>query len=626
MITLYRCAYVEANNPPDTQNGFAFLQALSSDIYVESPGSNFDCNSAHGGIKVRPCTTGTVSTLQLLPGQSFYLGKTILSLVPQEDGHLSTDSSSLPDSDFEHYHHQGSQTGSPQTDRLVSTVMETPMLNRDLESKHSTPILDQVTGQAISETEDIMDWPGNASKLKTMQTVRGASDNGRSSSQPELRRSEYVANVATNELDPSSPQLPGKTVERDMANATAVRLLEQKFVDLEDVEMVGADTESGLAEKLESASSIKSRIHLEGEPGRSSRSLILEKSKHLSSPLAQAGTFPGQPGGCEGLVPQTDLPTLTTSKAWSLSPARVEPERGAASDQSPIRDVSPFDPQPDGDNPVRKKAKTAAGPNEDLTEESQNNLQREVVSVQIRTSTKTDRPIFFDQTPSTLAAPSTNNKPLSGSATQPKQRSSTATKRPKHFDSAIVSDSRHHSANERPSDFSFNTTGSNPQTDWNTTSTPPSISASPYSSMRSTRSAARDEHDFVSSSNTGMRIVFASSSSAGNSKPFLKFLSKKGVKVVQSVHDCTVLCVGKELKKTSKVILAVILGKDIITDNWITDSVNGDDLLSLVPYVRISKHPVFPILGRVLSSEARFGRPDSGNCPEARHNLLPRRY
>ncbi|KAM0799325.1 hypothetical protein BDR22DRAFT_330301 [Usnea florida] len=467
--------------------------------------------------------------------------------------------------------------------------METPMLNDDLESKHFTPILDQITGQAISEMEDIKDWPGNASKLKTMQTVRGASDDGRSSSQPELRRGEYVANVATNEPDPLSPQLPGKTVERDTADATAVRLLEQKVVDLEDVEMVGADTESGMAEKLEPSSSIKSPIHLEGEPRGSSRSLILEKSKHLSSPPARAGTFPGQPGGCDGLVPQS----LTTSTPWSLAPARVEPERGAASDQSHIRYVSPFDPQPDGDNPIRKKAKTAVVPNEDPTEESQNSLQREVVSVEIRTSTRTDRPIFFDQTPSTFTAPSTNNKPLSSSATQPKQRYSTTTKRSKHFDSAILSDSRHHSANERPSDFSFSTTGSNPQTDWNTTSTPPSISASPYSSMRSTRSAARDELDFVSSSNKGMRIVFASSSSVGNSKQFLKFLSKKGVKMVQSVHDCTVLCVGKELKKTSKLILAVVLGKDIITDNWITDSVKGDDLLSLVPYVRISKLQYF---------------------------------
>ena len=516
---------------------------------------------------MRPCNTGTVSTLQLLPGQSFYLGKTTLSLVPQEDDDIPIDSSSLPDSGLEHYH-QGSQIGTPHTDRLGSTVMETPMLHTDLESKHFTPILDQVTGQAISEMEDIKDWPGNASKLKTMHTVRGASDDGRSSSQPELRTGEYVADVATNEPDPSSPQLPGKTVERDTANATAVRLLEKNVVDLEDVEMAGADTESGMAEKLEPSSSIKSRIHLEGEPGRSSRSLVLEKSKHLSS-------------------------SLTTSKPWSLAPARVEPERGAASDQSHIRDISPFDPQPDGDNPVRKKAKTAAVPNEDLTEESQNSLQREVVSVKIGTPTNTDRPIFADQTASTFTGPATNNKPLSSSATQPKQRSSTATKRSKHFDSAFISDSRHHSANERPSDFSFNTTRSNPQTDWNTTSTPPSISASPYSSMRSTRSAARDEHDFVSSSNTGMRIVFASSSSAGNSKQFLKFLSKKGVTLVQSVHDCTVLCVGKELKKTSKLILAVVLGKDIITDNWVTDSVKGDDLLSLVPYVRISELQYF---------------------------------
>lgn len=55
--------------------------------------------------------------------------------------------------------------------------------------------------------------------------------------------------------------------------------------------------------------------------------------------------------------------------------------------------------------------------------------------------------------------------------------------------------------------------------------------------------------------------------------------------MVQSVHDCTVLCIGKELKKTSKFILAVLLGKDIIRDSWVTDSVKGNDLLSVVPYI-----------------------------------------
>ena len=50
------------------------------------------------------------------------------------------------------------------------------------------------------------------------------------------------------------------------------------------------------------------------------------------------------------------------------------------------------------------------------------------------------------------------------------------------------------------------------------------------------------------------------------------------------MHDCTVLCVGKEIKKTSKFILAVLLGKDIVTDSWVTDSVKGNDLLSFLPY------------------------------------------
>ena len=395
---------------PDTQNGFVFLQALSSDVYVESLGSNFDGNSAHGGIKVRPCTTGTVSTLQLLPGQSFYLGKTTLSLVPQEYGDLPIDSSSLPDSDFEHYHHQVSQIGTPQTGRLGSSVMETPMLHRDHQSEHFTPILEQITGQAISKMEDIKDWPENPLKRKIIQTVRGANDHGRSSSQSELRRNEHAANAATNEPDRSSPQSHVKSEDGDMANAAAARLLEQKVVDLEDVDMAGADIESEMVEKSEPSPSIKSRVHLEGEPGGPSRSLILEKSKPLSSPLAQmcpAGSFSQSLRRVEGAAPRklstnrgnspgfgvlSDSPTLAASNPLSLSVVRVEPERGAVLDQSHIRAISPSGPQTDDDhhdNPVGKRAKTVAVPNEDLTEESQDSLQKEVISIYQKLTTRT---------------------------------------------------------------------------------------------------------------------------------------------------------------------------------------------------------------------------------------------
>ena len=63
---------------------------------------------------------------------------------------------------------------------------------------------------------------------------------------------------------------------------------------------------------------------------------------------------------------------------------------------------------------------------------------------------------------------------------------------------------------------------------------------------------------------TGAGVLFASPSSAEDIKPFLKFLSSKGVKKIQSVRDCTVSCVGKGITESSKLSLAVLLGKDII--------------------------------------------------------------
>lgn len=129
-------------------------------------------------MKVRPSTKGNLpSAIQLLPGQSFYLGKTTLSLVPEEHSELPIHSSALPDSNFESYNNQVSQISTPQrTARADSTVMETPMPPRDHESEVSTPIIDQITGHAISGRTDSKKWPSSPLKCEVMRTVRDASE------------------------------------------------------------------------------------------------------------------------------------------------------------------------------------------------------------------------------------------------------------------------------------------------------------------------------------------------------------------------------------------------------------------------------------------------------------------
>ena len=111
-------------------------------------------------------------------------------------------------------------------------------------------------------------------------------------------------------------------------------------------------------------------------------------------------------------------------------------------------------------------------------------------------------------------------------------------------------------------------------------------SVEPNSSMRSTRSAVREGLNHLKVADEETRFLFASSTSVGDSKALTKFLREQGIKIVQSITDCTVLCVGKgELKKTSKFILAVMLGKEVITDNWVTDSAKKGELQDIGQYV-----------------------------------------
>ena len=110
--------------------------------------------------------------------------------------------------------------------------------------------------------------------------------------------------------------------------------------------------------------------------------------------------------------------------------------------------------------------------------------------------------------------------------------------------------------------------------------------ALPTNSMGSRRSSTRE--DSIASPGymeNVIKLVFATSSTVGSSTQFVKFLKDQKVKIVTSIDECTVLCVGKgELKKTCKLIMATLLGKDIITDNWVTDSVKGKELLDMSSY------------------------------------------
>ena len=114
----------------------------------------------------------------------------------------------------------------------------------------------------------------------------------------------------------------------------------------------------------------------------------------------------------------------------------------------------------------------------------------------------------------------------------------------------------------------------------------PETPIEPSSSSRNTRSTARDSSSKLQESLSKTRVLFASSTTLDTSRAFMKFLTSHGVQKAKSIDDCTILCVGKEaeLKRTSNLILAVLNGKDVITDTWISESVNAKALLDLEEY------------------------------------------
>lgn len=107
----------------------------------------------------------------------------------------------------------------------------------------------------------------------------------------------------------------------------------------------------------------------------------------------------------------------------------------------------------------------------------------------------------------------------------------------------------------------------------------PAPTTEPTSSMRSTRSPRLGSHRCLDIDNDGFRVLFASSTTVGDSRVFKKFLSEQDVKVVNRLEDATCLCVGnEELKRTSKVVWAVLRGIDIIRESWVIDSAQQKEL------------------------------------------------
>ena len=104
-------------------------------------------------------------------------------------------------------------------------------------------------------------------------------------------------------------------------------------------------------------------------------------------------------------------------------------------------------------------------------------------------------------------------------------------------------------------------------------------SQEPISSGRSMRSSPKiTRSDDLPES--GRRIFFASSTTVGDSAVYTKFLRQNHITKAMAMADCDLLCVGKgELKKTSNLINAVLMGKQVVSELWIKESAKKNKLL-----------------------------------------------
>lgn len=127
----------------------------------------------------------------------------------------------------------------------------------------------------------------------------------------------------------------------------------------------------------------------------------------------------------------------------------------------------------------------------------------------------------------------------------------------------------------------------------------------PTASSRSTRSVQLREYFPLSTSKTGepRRVFFSSSTTIDRASKRLTFLERNGVTKVNSVEECDILCVGKgELKKTGSLVLAVLSGKEVITDDWISTSISKGELLN--PRSFLARDPTKEAEWKIDLSEA----------------------
>lgn len=81
-------------------------------------------------------------------------------------------------------------------------------------------------------------------------------------------------------------------------------------------------------------------------------------------------------------------------------------------------------------------------------------------------------------------------------------------------------------------------------------------------------------------------VISSNATTIEENKKAMHFFSRAGGTVVENVKDANFFCVGSRgLKKTAKFILAVALGRRIVTEKWLVDSATKGQFLDPWAYV-----------------------------------------
>ena len=451
------------------------------EVSVPLLGEGFNGQSAHD-FRVKPTLPGDLrrSTLQLRPGEPFYVQDLCLTLVPEKSHeHLVHLAAGGVVPSYEDYSQHVSQLRESQDLLSPSRILRRPHSNtlqtptKKLNTPRRTPLFREVAANPIDINGDSQEFSQDAEKRAIWDALKDS--NG------------YIDD----------------------------RLLEDSCRT--------DDSENNVSGTI-------------NKPDNSTQSSIAPRN-------ALNVSDPNKDITAEGLTIRTSVPNSEVNQVSQHCSSEQQGDMGSVS--LPVRPtVALVDPQPlredgfldcmeeDEREPLRKRRRTS--PNRRVTEESQDSLAGRTIEVAVPMSMTPKTPV---ESPSSISSQRATVHPRTPSMNASVQGS-------------------------------------------------PSTVFAATCSIRSARSAIRENSFHSSSQEKGLRILFASSTSVGDSKASKKFLAEHGVKIVQNIKDATCLCVGKgELKKTSKLISAVLFGLDIVTEDWVTDSVRLKKIQDLQPYL-----------------------------------------